>query len=57
MAKGLNGHIEYTEELLERKLNNHERYLFEWAYTQGYEDSSEGTPMEKMSTQGIEDNG
>ncbi|MGE7650517.1 hypothetical protein ACQKM1_22480 [Peribacillus frigoritolerans] len=48
MAKGLNGQMKYTEELLNRKLSQVEKDLFEWAYHQGYEDSSEGIPKENQ---------
>lgn len=41
-SKVIQKQIEYTEWLLERKLNNFEMQLFEWAYIQGKEDYKEG---------------
>lgn len=46
MAKGLNGQLKYAEELLNKPFTQREKDLFEWAYTQGYEDSQEGVKRE-----------
>lgn len=34
-------HIEHAENLLERKLSDWEKQIFEWAYIQGKEDGKE----------------
>jgi hypothetical protein len=50
LGKGLNNHIQYVEYLLQRKLTESEKSIFEWAYMQGYEDSSEGIPRENIKS-------
>lgn len=34
--------FEHVEDLMDRYLTDHEKQLFEWAYTQGKEDYKEG---------------